>query len=83
MECWVYVLECTKTSRFYVGSAQDVDVRLSEHNSGKVNSTRSFGPWAVVYRERHPDRTAAVKRERQIKLKKSRKWIEYHLLGRQ
>ena len=82
MECWVYVIKCQLTGRYYIGSAKDVDFRLGEHNGGKVDSTRAFGPWIIVYRELHPDRSSAMRREREIKSKKSRQWIEYHLLGR-
>lgn len=81
MACWVYVLECQTTRRYYVGSAEDVGERLSRHNAGRVDSTRAYGPWLVVYREEHSDRSSATRREREIKSKKSRRWIEYHLLN--
>ena len=80
MACWLYILECHATCRYYVGSAENIDHRLSEHNSGRVDSTRAFGPWQVIYKEEHTNRSAATKREREIKSKKSRRWIEYHLL---
>lgn len=82
MAYFVYVLESQTTGRLYVGSAGNVEARLSEHNRGNVDSTRPHGPWKVVYTEEHLDRSAATRREREIKSKKSRKWIEYHLLNR-
>ena len=82
MTCWVYILESQASGRYYVGSAEDVEFRLTEHNEGKVGSTRPYRPWGLVYKEEHPDRSAAVRRERQIKGMKSRVWIEKHLLGR-
>ena len=39
MSCWVYVLKSERTGRYYVGIAEDVAFRLTEHNSGKVDST--------------------------------------------
>jgi putative endonuclease len=81
MACWVYVLRSEATGRYYVGSAEDVEFRLGEHNSGRVDSTKAFQPWQVIYREEHPNRAAATRREREIKGKKSRRWIEHHLLG--
>jgi putative endonuclease len=81
MACYLYVLRSVGTGRFYVGSAEDVEVRLSEHNRGKVDSTKAYRPWEVVYREEHATRSGAMAREREIKGKKSRRWIEYHLLA--
>ena len=82
MSCWVYVLESEATGRYYIGSAEDVGWRVGEHNGGRVNSTRPYCPWKLVHTEEHPDRAAAMRREREIKSKKSRRWIEYHLLKR-
>jgi putative endonuclease len=81
MACSVYVLQSDVTGRYYVGSAEDVEFRLGEHNSGRVDSTRAYRPWRLVYQEEHETRAAAIRREREIKAKKSRRWIEYHLLG--
>jgi putative endonuclease len=81
MSCWVYVLESEATGRYYVGSAEEIDTRLAEHNEGRVDSTKGYCPWRVVYREEHPDRSSAMRRELEIKSKKSRGWIQYHLLG--
>ena len=47
-----------------------------EHNSGKVKSTRNFRPWIKVYAEILPDEITAIRREREIKSWKSRKYIE-------
>ena len=80
LEWWVYVLRCQSTGRYYVGSAQYVDVRLHDHNRGHVASTKPYGPWSAVYREPQPNRSSAYSREREIKSKKGRRWIEYNLL---
>jgi putative endonuclease len=82
MSCWVYLLESIPTGRYYIGSAEDVELRLAEHNAGKVDSTRPYRPWKVVYQEEHQLRAQATRREREIKNKKSRKWVEFHLLGK-
>ena len=83
MSCWVYVLQSEATGRYYVGSTEDVSFRLGEHNAGRVDSTQASRPWVLVYQEEHPNRGSAVRRELEIKSKKSRRWIEYHLLGLQ
>jgi putative endonuclease len=50
--------------------------RLIEHNSGMAKYTRREKPWKVVYIENFATRSAAMKRELEIKRKKSRKYIE-------
>ena len=80
---WVYVLE-NADGRFYVGHTDDIERRLSEHNSEeKVSSkyTHKNGPWKLVWSEEHPDRSSAMKRERFIKSRKSAAWIRKYLLG--
>jgi len=79
---WVYILE-NPAGRFYIGSSDDPERRLEEHNSdeGAVTFTHKNGPWRLVWRESHPTRSAAVTRERQIKKMKSAKWIREHLLN--
>jgi putative endonuclease len=45
----------------------DVAGRLLQHNSGKVQSTKPYKPWSIIYEERFQSRTAARKKE--VKLK--------------
>jgi putative endonuclease len=80
---WVYILE-NPQGRFYIGSSDDPQRRLAEHNSdlGHVTFTHKHGPWALVWSEPHPTRAAAVARERQIKAMKSAAWIRRELLHR-
>jgi len=81
---WVYNLE-NEAGRFYVGSSDDPERRLTEHNdtsSGHVTFTHKHGPWELVWQESHPTRAAAMARERQIKRMKSAHWIRANLLKR-
>ena len=66
-----YILQSAKSERFYVGHAQDLEIRLSEHNSGKVVSTRNKGPWTLIHSEPFSTRSDAMKREIEIKRWKS------------
>jgi putative endonuclease len=79
---WVYILENT-AGRFYVGSTDDPDRRLLEHNSTQGDSTFTHknGPWHLVWRERYPTRAVAMAREKQIKSMKSAKWVREQLLN--
>ena len=74
---YTYILQSQKNSKFYIGSCQNIDIRLDRHNAGATPSTKSGRPWMLVYYERFQNNTDALKREREIKLKKSRKYIMY------
>lgn len=64
---WVYILRCADDT-LYTGITDDVERRIAAHNSGKgAKYTRGRGPVKVVYRERCPDKPAALRREWAIK----------------
>lgn len=71
-----YILESEAGGRYYIGSCNDVHVRLVLHNTGKVRSTKPYLPWQVVYSEKFQTRKEAVQREKQIKSWKRRESIE-------
>ena len=80
---WVYILE-NDAGKFYIGSSDDPDRRLDEHNDttrGHVTYTHKNGPWRLVWREAHVTRSDAIARERQIKRMKSATWIRANLLN--
>ena len=63
----LYILRCGDGS-LYTGITTDVERRLEEHRSGKgAKYTRSRGPLELVYREECADKSAALKRELEIK----------------
>jgi putative endonuclease len=41
---YVYVLKSAADNKLYVGSTNDIARRLTEHNSGQVDSTRNRAP---------------------------------------
>lgn len=64
---FVYLLECSDGS-LYTGITTDVARRLAEHKSGiGSNYTRSHTAVRMVYTEPQPSRSAASKREAEIK----------------
>jgi putative endonuclease len=65
---YVYILQSQKNRKFYIGHTDNIDRRVEEHNTscgGKY--TRQNGPWTLVHKEMHPDRSSAAKRERYLK----------------
>jgi len=74
---YVYVIQSKKDNSFYIGQTNDLDARLSKHNDGFSRYSSTKAPWGLVYFELFDNRSLAIKREKQIKAKKSRKYIEY------
>ncbi len=64
---YVYAIKSTTFNRIYVGMSEDVENRLAEHNSGKTQSTRFYGPWTLFYHEPFEARLEARKREIYLK----------------
>ena len=76
MSYHVYILQSEADGSYYVGSTQDLDARVHRHNEGRSKYTKTKRPWELVHTEKFPSRSDAVKRENQIKARKSRKFIE-------
>lgn len=72
---YVYILKSLKKDWYYVGSTENLDKRLKEHNAGSTPSTRPHAPFQIVHLETYDNITESRKREALIKknhaLKKS------------
>ena len=67
MDYWLYILSCADGT-LYTGITDDVERRLTAHNSGKgAKYTRGRGPCAVVYREKCGEKSDALRRELAVK----------------
>jgi len=65
----------------YTGVTDDVDRRLAAHRSGKgAKYTRGRGPLELVYTEEQPGKSAALRRE--VQIKKLRRAQKEALIGR-
>ncbi len=63
----VYILKCEKNGRYYTGSTEDLWERLSRHNGGETLSARGGIPWRVEHIEILETRSAAMKKEKEIR----------------
>ena len=66
---FVYIVRCADDT-LYTGIAKDVARRVEEHNSNNLlaaNYTRARRPVALVHRETVKTRSAAARREYEIK----------------
>jgi putative endonuclease len=71
---YAYILYSPIKDKFYIGHTEDVQNRLLQHNTRNNLGTND---WTVVYTETYDNRSDAMKREKEIKNKKSRKYIEW------
>jgi putative endonuclease len=65
----VYVLQNPK-SAFYIGFSENVDVRVQQHNAGMSRSTRSKGPWRIVWQS--DDLSLPAARALEVELKRQK-----------
>ena len=73
MSWYLYIAECGDRS-LYTGIATDPQTRLQQHNAGRGSVyVRSKGAATLVYVEAHRDRSAATRRELEIKSWRRRK----------
>jgi putative endonuclease len=74
---FVYIIQSKKDGSYYIGQCDDLDCRLSKHNDGFSKYSSSKRPWKLVYFELYTSRSEAILREKVLKAKKSRKFLEY------
>ena len=72
----IYIIYSEKIDRYYTGITEDLTWRLERHNQGWGRYTKSGIPWKVVHEEKFVAKSDALKREREIKKRKSRTYIE-------
>jgi putative endonuclease len=74
---YVYIIYSQSIDKFYIGYTTDIEKRLIDHNSGISAFTSKTKDWKLKYSEKYETMELAMKREREIKSKKSRKYIEW------
>ena len=72
---YTYVLRSLKNGVLYKGQTQDLESRLTVHNSGMVSYTKKHMPWELVYYESFETRSEAMAREKFFKTGKGRDWL--------
>ena len=73
---YVYILQSEKNGRYYIGSTNDLQRRVSEHNSGQTASLLHLRPMKVVFYKEYDNMVEARRIERKLKRFKSRRIIE-------
>ena len=63
----VYAIRSQVRDYVYVGMTNNLERRFSQHNCGKVKSTKAFRPFEMIYVEEHKTRPEARNREKYLK----------------
>jgi putative endonuclease len=71
-----YIIYSESIDKFYVGYTHNLTLRLERHNNGWGKYSSKGIPWKLAYSEVFTSKSDAIKRENEIKKKKSRKYIE-------
>ncbi len=80
-EMWyVYVLRSSKDHNLYIGSTNDVNRRLREHNSGKVVSTKYRMPFNLEAYFAVKDQIRAIGFEQYLKSGSGRVFLQKRIL---
>ncbi len=69
---FTYILLSKKDNNLYIGYTSDLKRRLSEHNKGKVRSTKYRRPLELAFYEAFASKEDAKRRERYFKTSKGR-----------
>lgn len=73
MQFWyVYVLRSQKDQMFYIGSTNDLERRVQQHQRGENVSTAKRLPIELIYFEGHRSKDDALRREKYFKTTKGK-----------
>lgn len=73
---YTYVLKSKLDGKYYVGCTENLKKRFEEHNSGKVEATKSRVPLNLVYYEAGISKEKAFKREKYFKTGYGRRFLD-------
>ena len=77
---YVYILRSLRDNDLYIGSTNDIKRRLTEHNSGMVDSTKSRIPFRLEAFIAVKDKTKAIELEQYFKSGSGRVILQKRIL---
>jgi len=78
---FVYILTSQQDpAKIYIGKTSNLDKRLSEHNRGESQYTKTFAPWKIETYIAFPDEKSAEVFEKYLKSGSGFAFLKKHLL---
>lgn len=77
---YVYILQSERDKEFYVGRTGDLKRRYSEHQAGRVESTKNRVPLKLLCYEAYNSKEEAARREEFFKKSDGRKDIRKRVI---
>jgi putative endonuclease len=82
MNCYyTYILFSTKLNQYYIGSTNNLERRLNDHNTGQSKHTSKGMPWIVVFTKEFATRVEAVGLEMSIKKRGAARYLSNLIKG--
>ena len=76
---YTYVLQSKNDKKWYTGYTEDLRKRFKEHNENKVYSTKSRGPFELIYYEACVNQQDATSREKYLKSGMGKRYLKNRL----
>ncbi|MBI4119601.1 MAG: GIY-YIG nuclease family protein [Parcubacteria group bacterium] len=73
---FIYILQSGKNGKYYIGSTNNLERRLTEHNAGKTNSLYYLRPLKLVFKKEFESLAYARQVEKRLKKLKNRNILE-------
>lgn len=73
---FIYLLLSEVDEKTYIGSTNDIDRRIAQHNEGLCKSTRHKRPLQLIYIEAYKSLAEVRKRERYLKTTSGRRELK-------
>ncbi|MCE1164283.1 MAG: GIY-YIG nuclease family protein [Bacteroidetes bacterium] len=70
-----YILISESTGKLYIGQTNNLNARISRHNSNKNFTTKNKGPWKLLYSKEFNTRSEAMVFEKKLKSIKNKEYI--------
>ncbi len=80
----VYVLHSKGSDKIYIGySSGNIERRLADHNEKATKGyTLRYRPWTIVYTETFKTKKEAIRREKELKSARGRKFIWEEIIAK-
>jgi putative endonuclease len=78
MKYYVYIL-LLNNKQLYTGFTTDLNRRIEEHQSGRVDSTRKYRPLELIHTERYQMGSDARRREKFLKTTEGKRFLRQQI----